>query len=78
LAHLHPPQKGLSYFSGALALLVGMGAFVIPVGGLLLIKLLVDGSGPDTELVAGGGLFAAWFPQPDPAGTTVPITATIA
>jgi hypothetical protein len=64
------------YLFVAVTLLVIIGAFVIPAGGVLTMISLVDGTAPDTALVEVE-LFDELFPQPAAASMAVPNAAPI-
>jgi hypothetical protein len=64
------------YLFVEVTLLVIIGAFVIPAGGVLTIISLVDGTAPDTALVEAE-VFDELFPQPAAASMAVPNTTPV-
>jgi hypothetical protein len=59
------------YLFVEVTLLVIIGSFVIPAGGVLTIISLVEGTAPDTALVEAG-VFDELLPQPAAASMAVP------
>jgi hypothetical protein len=64
------------YLFVSVRLLVGAGAFVMLVGGVLTIISLVDGTAPDTAFVDTDG-FDELFPQPAAISRTVPSATAV-